>query len=100
MARIAARADRRAVKATMDDLTVLEGALSGLISRGSAKAGRPYSVSGDGATGMELSVQPTRVFKRSSDQNRLRTEYWLFNLMLRAPMQDKPGDRGAFFSAK
>ena len=45
----------------------------------------------DAPTGLELSVQPTRVFKRASDQNRLRTEYWLFNLMLRSPSQDKPG---------
>ena len=48
------------------------------------------NTSGDGTTGLELSVQPTRVFKRTSDQNRLRTEYWLFNLMLRAPTQVKP----------
>jgi len=41
------------------------------------------------AAGTELSVQPGRVFKRMSDQNRLRTEYWLFNLMLHAPSQAK-----------
>ena len=45
---------------------------------------------GTGPGVLELLVQPTRVFKRTSDQNRLRTEYWLFNLMLRSPSQDKP----------
>ena len=55
-----------------------------------ALPGATANATGDGATGLELLVQPTRVFKRTSDQNRLRTEYWLFNLMLRAPTQVKP----------
>jgi hypothetical protein len=47
-------------------------------------------IPGKGPGDLELSVRPTRVFKRTSDQNRLRMEYWLFNLFLRSPSQDKP----------
>jgi hypothetical protein len=43
-----------------------------------------------GAAGLELSVQPGRVFKRSSDRNALRTDNWLFNLVLLSASDDKP----------
>jgi hypothetical protein len=43
-----------------------------------------------GADGVVLSVQPGRVFKRSSDRNALRAQHWLFNLLLRSPTQAAP----------
>lgn len=44
--------------------------------------GEPRAPAG---SAVELSVRPGRVFKRSSDQNRLRQEYWLFTLVLLSP---------------
>jgi murein DD-endopeptidase MepM/ murein hydrolase activator NlpD len=47
-------------------------------------------MSANAAVGFTLSVQPVRVFKRTSDQNKLRTEHWLFNLLLRSSQVDRP----------
>ena len=41
-------------------------------------------------TDFELSVQPGRVFKRTSDQNRLRHEYLVFTLVLLSEQPRKP----------
>lgn len=43
-----------------------------------------------GAAALELSVQPTRVYKRGPDQDRLRQEYWLFTLVLLSAHASKP----------
>ena len=43
-----------------------------------------------GTDNLILSVQPGRVYKRGSDRNALRTEQWLFNLLLRSPAQVAP----------
>ena len=48
------------------------------------------AASAAGAHGLALSVQPGRVFKRGSDRNALRTEQWLFNLLIRSPSQGAP----------
>lgn len=40
--------------------------------------------------GLVLSLQPGRVFKRASDRNALRTEYWLFNLVLLSASKETP----------
>jgi hypothetical protein len=41
-------------------------------------------------TGLALSLQPGRVFKRTSDRNALRSEHWLFNLVLVSPSKATP----------
>ena len=58
-------------------------------TKGAIASAADAPAAANGPTGFALSVQPTRVFKRSSDQNRLRMEYWLFNLLLRAPTQEQ-----------
>lgn len=47
-------------------------------------------VTPSGAAGLELSAQPGRVFKRSSDRNALRTDNWLFNLVLLSTSENAP----------
>ena len=69
----------------------IAGTATAFLTRGAhARSAAVPRTSVGAANSLELSVQPTRVFKRTSDQNRLRVEYWLFNLVLRSPSQDKP----------
>ncbi len=55
-----------------------------------AKPGDPVAPLADAGAGFELAVQPGRIYKRTSDQNRLRHDYWLFTLVLLSAQPRKP----------
>jgi hypothetical protein len=55
-----------------------------------AKQDGPVAPLADAGAGFELTIQPGRIYKRTSDQNRLRHDHWLFTLLLLSTQPRKP----------
>jgi hypothetical protein len=53
----------------------------------------------EATAGLELAMQPGRIYRRAPDQNRLRQDAWLFTLVLLSPLPRKPVVEGLVVTA-